>query len=150
MHESMIVFLINKNVRGLLCQYEAGEKAPKDFVKTLDPTIKVGDLVVVQTADTHRHGMTISKVVAVDVPPNFDLNDFVKWAYLPVPMDSVRDLMAKERQAIEVVQRAELKKKQDQLRESMLGAYADEVKALPLTVINGDHPTGSPPPETEF
>ena len=47
------------------------------MVKTLDPDIKKGDFVVVET-DT-RWGMTVVRVCETDVEPDLDEDEPIKW-----------------------------------------------------------------------
>ena len=98
MNLSTAVFLINPDVRAILCIYEAEtptHKPPRIMFKTLDPSIKEGDLVIVPTAT--RHNMTINKVVAVDVAVNFEDMTPVHWIVDRVdPSAYERTLMMEE------------------------------------------------------
>ena len=77
MNYSMAIFLISNQARAISVTYEADEKAAKTIFKTLDPSIAVGDYVVVQT-DT-RHQMTVCKVVETDIEPDFNSIALMKW-----------------------------------------------------------------------
>jgi hypothetical protein len=89
---SKIVFLINDQARAIMATYEPG--APAEMFKTLDDSISVNDLVVVQS--TTRHMMTVVKVTAVDVDVNFDSTTPLKWivprSRRPVPPKVRRSL----------------------------------------------------------
>lgn len=65
MNYTTAVFLINKNVRAVMCNYEPDAEHKTTMFKTLDTAIRVGDFVIVPTKT--RHGMTVSKIVEVDV-----------------------------------------------------------------------------------
>ena len=76
MNDSMTLFLVNRDCRGILVSYEPVERGVKpntNLCKTLDQSIKCDDMVVVET-DT-RHGMTVGKVEDVDIEPDFKCFD---------------------------------------------------------------------------
>jgi len=69
-NNSTIVFLINDQVRAFKGTYDEGQAA--ETFKTMDQTLAVNDLVLVQSST--RHLMTVVKVTEVDVEINFDSN----------------------------------------------------------------------------
>jgi len=137
MNYSTAVFLINKNVRAIAATYEAEENAPRTIFKTFDDDLKAGDFIVVPT--NTRHKMTVCKVVEVDVDPDFDSQTQMAWVVGVVEKADYEDVLAKEAEAIRVVKAAELKKKRDDLRETMFANHIDTIKALPI-YANGDTP----------
>jgi hypothetical protein len=145
MNYSSAVFLINKNVRAIKVTYDKQDpgKAPASeyTFKTLDPAIAKDDFVVVPT-DT-RHGLTVVKVSQVDV--DIDLDDAItqyKWIVARVDRSAYDQTLLDEAQAVKVIRLAEFNKKRSDLREGMLGASMDEIKALPIAALNG--PTTTP------
>lgn len=138
MNYSTIVFLINKNVRAILATYEADEKSPREMFKTLDPELAVGDLIIVPTIT--RHGMTVCKVVEVDVEVDFDATVQVKWVVGKVEKTAYEQTISQEGVAIQTIKSAEARKKREELRASILADSVEDIKALPISVMNGDAP----------
>ena len=136
MNYSTAVFLINKYVRAILATYEAEDTAKRTMFKTLDPTIAVGDFVIVPT-DT-RHKMTVVKVVETDVDVDFDSHTQVGWVVGKVDQSGYNTVLAQERDAINAIKSAELRKKRQDLRDNMLADSLADIKALPISAINGD------------
>lgn len=78
MNLSAAVMLVNKAVRPLRAEYDPDNyknNSPYKNFKTIDPTLKKGDLVVVETGT--RHGFTIAKVTEIDFAVDF--NDPTPW-----------------------------------------------------------------------
>ena len=138
MNYSTAIFLINKHVRAISATYEAEESAKRTIFKTLDPDIQVGDFVIVQT-DT-RHKMTVVKVVEVDVDVDFESPIHMLWVVDKINVAHHTQTISQEARAIQVIKSAELAKKRDDLRESMLKNHLDTIKALPIAALNGDTP----------
>ena len=136
MNYSTAVFLINKNLRAVLATYE--KDGGKTMFKTLDPTIKVDDFVVVPT--NTRHTMTVCKIVETDVDVDFDSATQVDWIVCKIDRKPYEDTLSQEGQAISAMKSAELHKKRKDLRDAMLGAHLDTIKALPISALNGDTP----------
>ena len=136
MNYTTAVFLINNTVRAVMCNYEPDAPDKKVMFKTLDPAIKVGDLVIVPTKT--RHGMTVSKVVEVDVDVDFDSGTQVGWLVCKVEQASYEATLAQEAQAISVITSAEKTKKRNELAAALLVDSRDALKALPITTVNGD------------
>lgn len=138
MNYSTAVFLINKHVRAILATYEVEDNAKRTLFKTLDDSIKVGDFVIVPT-DT-RHKMTVVKVTDVDVDVDFDSATPVNWVIGKVDRAAHEQTLAQEGAAIQAIKGAELRKKREDLRDSMLKNHLDAIKALPIAAMNGDTP----------
>lgn len=136
MNYTTAVFLINKNVRAVLCNYEPDAPDKKCMFKTLDPTVKVGDLVIVPTKT--RHGMTVSKVIEADVDVDFDSATPVAWIVCKVDQTAHDVTLAQEAEAIAVIMSAERTKKRNELAAALLVDSKDALKALQITVMNGD------------
>ena len=136
MNYTTAVFLINKNVRAVLCNYEPDAPDKKTMFKTLDAQIREGDFVIVPTKT--RHGMTVSKVVEVDVDVDFDSQTLVCWVVGKIDQTQFDATRAQEEDAIAVIKSAEKTKKRNELAAALLVDSKDALKALPITVMNGE------------
>lgn len=129
MNYTTAVFLINKDLRALLGIYDEGGK--KEMFKTLDATIKVGDLCVVPS-DT-RHKVTTVKIIAADVSVDFDAPEKVRWIISRVDMVAFDAVVKQEDEAIEAIKAAEFRKRRSNLFNDLVAASdADAIKALPI------------------
>lgn len=141
MNSSKIVFIVNEAARLIQCTYDASvaREAPKTYLfKTLDQSIKVDDLVVVET--NTRHGYTIVKVTEVDVDVDFDDPVDLTWAFSPINLDAIVELKQAEQAAIDKVRAIELKKKREALRQAM---FADNEETMgQLKLAQSDLPPG--------
>lgn len=129
MNNSTLVFLINDDVRALSVAYEPD--GTQMIVKTMDPDIKVGDMVVVES--TTRHKITTAKVEAVDIEPDLETSIHMHWVVGVIRLDDHKEILQKEIEAIATVQRAEKRKKRDALREALFNDSDANVKALALS-----------------
>lgn len=140
---SNAIFLLHEKARMMLGIFEADASkdqatAKREPFKTLDPTIKAGDLVVVETGS--RHHASVVKIVQADVPPNFTTTEQTRWIIQRVDVEQYVQLQSMEAQAIEAVKAAELKKERNELKKTMFADYGDELNALPIITdvkING-------------
>ena len=137
MNYSTAIFLISDKCRAVMVTYETdtppnGNKidAKRTLFKTLDPKIKVNDFVVVGT-DT-RHHMTVCKVVEVDVEPDFDSSDEVKWIVGVVDTADATEVKRQEDEAIVKIKSAEKRRKRRQLRDDLIADAEADLKALPI------------------
>ena len=137
MNYSKAVFLINKNVRAVLATYTVENNAKRTAFKTLDPDIKVDDFIIVPS--DMRHEMTICKVVEVDVDLDFDASDKVHWIIGVVDRTQYSKTLQEEASAIKAIKSAELRKKRDDLRDALFSDHVEQLKALPIATLNGDH-----------
>lgn len=137
MQNSMIVFLINDNVRAIKAEYEL--RGTAEIFKTMDPDVKVDDLVVVQSGT--RHEMTVVKVTETDVDLDFDNGPAVKWVVQKIDGNAFSKLKAMEQDAITTVQAAEKRRKKAELRERMFKDHEEQMKALQLTHTSEDDAT---------
>lgn len=127
MNLSTAVFLINKDLRAVMALYEPGGK-PTMF-KTLDKSIKAGDVVAVPSST--RHNLTTAKVTEVDVSVDFDDQTKVDWVITRIDMEAYERTKKMEDQAIEVLKAADFRKRREALAND-LTASAAEIKALPI------------------
>ena len=134
MNYSTAIFLINQHARAVKAVYEDGH--PAETFKTLDPTIKVNDFVIVQT--TTRHNMTVCKITEVDVDIDFDSSKQISWVIDKIERFTYERLFEQEAQAIQAIKSAELRKKREDLKNALLADSMDKIKALPIASMNGD------------
>lgn len=130
MNYTTAVFLINNNVRAIQATYEAGDSAVRTTFKTLDPSIKPDDLIIVPT-DT-RHKMTVCKVMEVDVELDLDTSTPVAWVIGKVNSAPYNLVLEQEQQAISAIKSAELRRKRAELSKAMFADNEDAIRALPI------------------
>lgn len=136
MNHSMAIFLISDKARAMLVTYEPdqnGRQSERTMYKTLDPTIKVDDYVVVPT-DT-RHKMTVCKIVEVDVEPDFDSGQDMKWIVGNVSTADFDKIKSQEGDAIVKIKSAEKRRKREELRRDLLADADDGLKKLPIYTV---------------
>ncbi len=140
MNYSTAVFLINKDVRAIKVTYEkdaTNKPAATYLYKTFNKEIKIGDYVVVPTST--RHGMTVCKVVEVDVSVDFDSSVEYKWVVDRINDTHYREVTEWETDATSKIKIAQAQKKREDLRkvmeDSLNGALGD-IKALPLANVS--------------
>jgi hypothetical protein len=134
MNYSTAVMLINPNIRAIKCSYEPAAKegqTPASYIfKTLDPTIKVGDYVVVPT-DT-RWKMTVNRVEEADVEVDFDSDVQLKWILGRVDLSDINKIQADEQKAIDIIKRAEARKKREDIRNNLEALKTEELQTLAI------------------
>lgn len=142
MNYSSAVMIINADIRAIRTSYEPAEpgKTLKEYVfKTIDPTIKKGDFVVVPT-DT-RWGYTVNRVEAVDVDVDFDSDVQLKWVLNKVDIDGHKQTVSEEEKWVVTLQDSEKKKRREALAKQLIETHGDQVKSLMITqshpVIHG-------------
>src|ERR1017187_568648 len=106
---STAVFIFDDRARAVRGIYENKENAPSKVYKTLDPDIKVGDLVVVPS--TTRHNFTTVKIIEVDVYIDLESSIPVDWVVDRVDRAKYVALLNMEKVIMEKVQAGETKKK---------------------------------------
>jgi hypothetical protein len=136
MNYSTAIFLINKDVRAIMVNYEPHSPDKLTMFKTLDRTVKKDDYVVVP-AHT-RHHMTVSKVIDVDVDVDFDNTTPVEWIVTKVDRIQFEITLSQEGDALAVIKSAEKTKKRNELAAALLVDSRDALKALPISTINGE------------
>lgn len=132
MNYSTAIFLINDNVRAVMCAYESKEHAPQTMFKTMDQTIKEGDFVIVQSGT--RHGMTVVKVVDTDpeIEPDFESREELKWIIGTIDLEDFEALKSQEDEAITAIKKAEKRKKRADLRKTLMADYEETINELPI------------------
>lgn len=126
---SKAVFLINPDkARAIMACYDAGDDAEQVMFKTLDPDIKVGDYVVVES--NVRHNMTVCKVADCDVTVDFDTDDKVKWIVGVIQRADFDALKKQEEAAIEHIKGVKARKRQKELADELLADAGPEARKL--------------------
>lgn len=134
MNYSTAVMLINPNIRAIKGQYEEGGNI--EVFKTLDADLKVGDMAVVESGT--RWGMTVFKVVEVDVDVDFDSSKKIGWVVGKVDIAAHDELKKLEAAAIDVIKKGELRKRREDIRKNTLDAVsAGEIDRLDIAKLGG-------------
>lgn len=124
---STAVMLFNENIRAIAVSYDPVEfeRTKQTWVyKTLDQTVSEGDFVVIPT-DT-RHKFTVVRVEYVDVEVDFEDDTEIKWIGDRVDTCSFDEIKEKENEWIGQMKKAQVRKKKEDLKKSMIDMYADE------------------------
>lgn len=133
MNLSTAIFLVNKGVRPVRVSYDPDwpkHNNPDVYFKTLDPSIKKDDYVVVPTGT--RHGMTVCKVEEVDFRVNFDSTIEYKWVYGKVDKEGVDSIKAQENIVLDRVGDAEENRKRKELSEAL---QLDDINLSDLDIV---------------
>lgn len=141
MNLSHAVFLVNKEARALKAVYEPhllngndeyvtvkGQKVKDATFKTLDKSIKVGDLCVVPSGT--RHGFTVVKITEADVSIDFENKDPVEWIVSKVDLRAYQQILKDEEELTEKIKVAEMQVRRDQLLNAL--DLSGKVTSLPL------------------
>lgn len=145
MNLSVAIFLVNKAVRPVRVSYDPDypkHNNPDAYFKTLDPSIKVGDKVVVPT--TTRHGMTVCKVEDVDFRVNFDSTTDYKWVIGKVDVPAYEDIIAQELKVLDRIGDAEENRKRAELVKAL---QLEDINLTDLDIVSNG-PTAIPAPPT--
>lgn len=133
MNYSTAILLYNPNARAIRCSYEPNKNggAPSTYLfKTFDASIKVGDFVSVPTDS--RWNMTINRVEEVDSDVDFDSTVELKWIIGKVDAEDAKKIMAEESVAIDIIKKAEKRKKREELKASVEAFQSEEFQALQI------------------
>jgi len=141
MNYSTAVFLINDDVRAVACTYEEGDRATRTIFKTMDKTIKPDDFVIVPT-DT-RHKMTVVKVAAIVEDVDLDSSTQMAWIIGKVERHDFEALLEMEREAIETIKAAEIRKKKKAMRDAIFEHHEAMLDGLQLVKLEA--PASSKP-----
>lgn len=134
MNLSTTVLLLNEECRAVLGVYEPDidgqPPKPRTMFKTFDPSIEKDDLVIVPT--NTRHGMTVFKIVEVDVEVDFENPAKVDWIIDKV--DSTRHALLLEQEGVMIgrIQKAQANEKREKLKAALLADIPNSIKALPI------------------
>lgn len=142
MNLSLAVFLITPTVRMIQVSYKLDRNEQPEGLysfKTFDRKIKKGDYVIVPT-DT-RHGLTVVRVEATDIEPDFDSRLDYKWIVGKVDLADFDKIRSQEEDAIVRIQAAEKRKRREELRKALEEDSGADIKALPMYQPSADDPT---------
>jgi hypothetical protein len=150
-NKSLAVFLVNPEVRAILCSYEGltpeGNVHPGTkpmLFKTLDKSISKGDICVVPTNGENRLGFTTVQVAEVDLEIDYDSRTEVRWIVSKVDVSEFKRVLDRETQFMDAVAKADKRRRADELRKSLLANMPEEeIKALPVIDVSpSSEPTG--------
>jgi hypothetical protein len=134
-NHSTAIFLFNDKVRAVLAIYEAPPAAgmpepKKTMYKTLDPSVKVGDLVLVPSGT--RHNVTVVKVtnIGVDVDPESPTQ--VDWIIAVVDRSAYEKVKGDEAQAIDAIKSAQKTKKRNEIAAAVLADAKEGLAGLAI------------------
>lgn len=151
MNLSAAIMLVDKTVRPVRVEYDPDNKYnnnPMFQFKTIDPAIKVGDLVIVQT--NTRYGFTICKVVEIDYAVDF--HDPRPWGWIGGKFDKEGfDNVLKIEEGVKsrVAKAEENKMRQEIINNMGLGdvSFDDiQLRRLSTATIDGVDPDAKPEP----
>lgn len=139
---STMAFLASEEVRAISCVFTEepgrlkGVGTPKHYTyKTLDKSIKIDDLVVVECSGPSNYfGYCVVKVVEVDIDPPLTGNTIYKWIIGLVDLEEHKKTLTTEKTIIKEIRKLELNAGRSKLRQA-LGLAEDAV--LKLTNFNG-------------
>ena len=149
------IFIINPSARAVKVCYEGRDKDGKPMGnttlhKTIDPSVKVGDLVVIPT--NTRVGQTVVEVCEVDVDVDIDATGSVPWIIDVVDRSKFDKLKSMETRAISEFKAAELRKKREEIKKNLLGEYGSVISKMEIsgaTFDNLNAPPALPSPPAE-
>lgn len=139
MNYSTAIFLINDKARAVHGTYEVDTqttKAPRELFKTLDQSIKVGDLALVQSGT--RHGVTVVKITDLDVEFDIETTTKIGWVICKVDMSTFQDMANAEQDAIRVIQQAEKNRKRAELKKTLMADVEGELSGMTIAAIGHD------------
>ena len=125
-------------MRAIEAIYQDNQK-PTVF-KTVDKSIRKGDLVVVPTDPTHRVGYTTVRVTAVDVDIDPEGSSEVKWVAGKIDEDAFKNTLRMEEDAISLIRAAEMRKKREELSKKLLDHHAAEIMESPMAKLGHAEP----------
>lgn len=148
---STAIMLFNKNIKVVKVSYDPLPSSPvvapppypfpapkvayheKSLTayKTLDASLKVGDYVIVPT--NSRHNMTVCKVEEIDVVVDLESNTKIGWLVGKVDRQDYDKSIQVEEEWINVMKASAVKKKHDELKESMM-AYCKDIDTSELGI----------------
>lgn len=153
MNLTVAIFLVNKDVRPVRVSYDPDNlkhNNPDAYFKTLDPSVKVGDMVVVPTST--RHGFTVCKVEDIDFNVNFDSTTEYKWIAGRVDKEAFDRIKTQEATVTQRIGKAEENRKRKELSEALglsdvnltdLDIVNNGAKAIPAPpTVGGNIPSG--------
>lgn len=147
-NHSTTIFLVNEHVRAIACAYEeidmskdttkmkytpaylSGASLPKSaaIFKTMNKDIKVGDFVTVPTET--RVGMTVCKVIAIDVEIDFESDKECHWIVGTVDTTGFEEVRQWEERVIIAVKKSDVTQKREVLGAELKASMGDNIPQL--------------------
>lgn len=135
MNQSTLIFLTNQNARGIMVKYDPEDTKRNRLFKTLDASIAVDDMVVIQT--NTRYGMTVAKVEEVDVEVDVEMTEPVNWIVQKVDHKAWQNRKASEDAMISQVLDIHKRERRAELQKKLLGNA--NLATLPLSDTGQTH-----------
>jgi hypothetical protein len=135
MNLTSAIMLVNKEVRPVRVSYDPDvpkHNDPNRLFKTLDPTLKKDDFVVVRTST--RHGFTVCKVTEIDFRVNFDSPQDYDWIVGRVDTAQFDEMVRQEKIVIDRIGDAEENRKRAELSKSL---GLDQIGLTDLDIVHG-------------
>lgn len=141
---SLALFVVNQTARCIGVNYDPAEKqygsdgAQTEKItpfKTLDPSIKVDDYVVIETGQ--RHGYTVARVKQVDLPVDFQNDKEMRWIACRIDVENHQARKAGEVEVIAAIQKAQNDKIRKDLATDLMAGADATIKSLALTKPEG-------------
>ncbi len=127
MNYTTAIFLVRSDIRAVAVSYEVDHegRGVKPFVlhKTPDPSVAVGDYVIIPTDSRHR--MTVARVEEIDVEIDFASQVQIGWLVGPVDRSTFEAVTAMEGEAIVAIKSAEKRRAQEELRDKLIADNPD-------------------------
>ncbi len=143
MNYTTAIFLIRSDIRAVKVSYDVhGDgKGVEPFImfKTADPSVAVGEYVVIPT-DT-RHGMTVCRVEEVDCEVDYSSKVPVGWLVGVVDRTVYDTILKHEDEAVTKIKSAEKRRMQDELKAKLI---ADNPDLQMLTAVDITPALGGP------
>lgn len=134
MNYSTAIMLVNESIRAIRCAYEPTQEGTKEYLfKSLDKSIKVGDLVVVPS--TTRYKRAVVKVTEVDAEVDYDSTVQIEWIVGKIDNADYAAIKNAEQDAIDKIKAAEKLRKKAELREKLLAHDQDLLNGLPISTM---------------
>lgn len=138
-NHSRVVFVVNDDVRCVLCSYEGDWKQdngkivppPRDQwteYKTFNQNLKVGDFVVVPT--NTRHGMTVVRVEEINVTPDVKSSKTMNWVIDVVDRAGYEDVLEVEKGMIDQIKVIDRERERREIRKTILGDNEEHAKKI--------------------
>lgn len=127
MNYSTAILILKPECRCVKVIYEPdGErsKAPREFFKTFDKSIKVGQFVVVPSST--RHNLTTCKVVEVDVDDWLEVTKEIGWIIGSIDLADSEKIKTWEAAAIQELKDSEKRKLRRDMQANMTAAMDEK------------------------
>jgi bacterioferritin (cytochrome b1) len=120
---STAVMLVNSNIRAMYTVYEPLKENPgqkRTMFKTLDPDLKVGDLVLVPSGT--RFGFNVNEIIEADVKVDYESSNQVLWIASKIELSDYNNNIAMEAEMTDALRDSEEHRKREEIKASMFAA----------------------------